>query len=74
MQLLPLDDLLKQKTECSYVLIVDTEGLRAPELDSLQSQKHDNELATFVIGLANVTLINIYGEVPGDMDDILHVL
>jgi len=28
-------------------------------------------LATFVIGLANVTLINIFGETPGDMDDIL---
>lgn len=70
-QLLPLDDALRQRTKCSYVLVVDTEGLRPPELDSLQTQKHDNELATFVIGLANMTLINIYGEVPGDMDDIL---
>ena len=71
LQLLPLDDELRRETECSYVLVVDTEGLRAPELDPLQTQKHDNELATFVIGLANMTLINIYGEVPGDMDDIL---
>ena len=71
MQLLPLDEQLEKKTDISYVLIVDTEGLRAPELDPLQTQKHDNELATFVIGLANMTLINIYGEVPGDMDDIL---
>ena len=72
MQLLPLSDELREKCEnCNYVLIVDTEGLRAPELDSQQTQKHDNELATFVIGLANVTLINIYGEVPGDMDDII---
>ena len=71
MQLLPLDDNLKEKTKCSYVIIVDTEGLRAPELDPAKTQKHDNELATFVIGLANMTLINIYGEVPGDIDDIL---
>ena len=71
MQLLPVSKELKRETECSYVLIIDTEGLRAPELDSDQMQKHDNELATFVIGLASVTLINIYGEVPGDMDDIL---
>ena len=71
MQLLPLDDNLKEKTKCSYVIIVDTEGLRAPELDPTKTQKHDNELATFVIGLANMTLINIYGEVPGDIDDIL---
>jgi hypothetical protein len=67
MQLLPVDK-NECECECDYVLVIDTEGLRAPELDSL---KHDNELATFVIGLANVTFINIYGEVPGDMDDIL---
>ena len=71
MQLLPLDQELKNRTKCSYVIIVDTEGLRAPELDPLKTQKHDNQLATFVIGLANMTLINIYGEVPGDIDDIL---
>ena len=71
MQLVPVDDELKQQTKCGYVMIVDTEGLRAPELNSIETQKHDNEIATFVIGLANSTLINIYGEVPGDMDDIL---
>ena len=71
MQLIPFDEDLHRQTKCSYMLVVDTEGLRAPELDSMQSLKHDNELATFVIGLADVTLINIYGEVPGDMDDIL---
>ena len=71
MQLLSLDEDFQHKTNCNFVLVVDTEGLRAPELDPLKTQKHDNELATFVIGLANMTLINIYGEVPGDMDDIL---
>ena len=72
MQLLPVCNEFKKETGCSYILIIDTEGLRAPELlDSGQRQKHDNELATFVIGLANVTLININGEVAGDMEDIL---
>ena len=71
MQLLPISDDLSDEIKCDYILVIDTEGLRAPELDSLQSQKHDNELATFVIGLANDTIINIYGEVAGDMDDIL---
>ena len=71
MQLIPFDDQLREETTCSYLLVVDTEGLRAPQLDHLNTQKHDNELATFVIGLANMTLINIYGEVPGEMDDIL---
>ena len=67
LQLLPLDEELRRETECSYVLVVDTRGLRSPELDPQQTQKHDNELATFVIGLANITLINIYGEVPYDI-------
>ena len=71
MQLLPIGKELREEVNCDFVLVIDTEGLRAPELDSEQTQKHDNELAAFVIGLANVTLINIYGEVPGDMDDIL---
>ncbi len=68
MQLLPLDNEMKDKTNCSHILIVDTEGLLAPELDPLKTQKHDNEFATFVIGLANST---VCGEVAGDMDDIL---
>ena len=73
MQLLPVEknSVSLQKSMCDYVLIVDTEGLRAPELSSSESFLHDNELATFVIGLADVAIINIYGEAPGDLNDIL---
>ena len=71
MQLVPLHRDLRKECKCDYFLLVDTEGLRAPELDAMQTQNHDNELATFVIGLANLTVINIYGETPGDLDDIL---
>ena len=69
-QILAIDNNLKQQIGCSHILIVDTEGLRAPELQ-LEGLKHDNELATFVIGLADATLINIFGETPGDLNDIL---
>ena len=71
-KLLPTSKELKKITNCQYILVVDTEGLRAPELQS--TMKHDNELATFAIGLANLTIINLYGEVPGDMDDILQTV
>ena len=75
MQLLPVKNhgvvSYDQKSMCDHVLIVDTEGLRAPELSSTESVLHDNELATFVIGLADVAIINIYGESPGDLNDIL---
>ena len=70
MQLLPIKTTC-QKSICDYVLIVDTEGLHAPELSSMETVLHDNELATFVIGLADVAIINIYGESPGDLNDIL---
>ena len=70
LQLLPVSS-QSSKGMCDYLLIVDTEGLRAPELALEQSNKHDNELATFVIGIADVTLINIFGEAPGDLNDIL---
>ena len=69
-QLLPLNNSLRQIIDCDYVLVVDTEGLRAPELQ-LEGLKHDNELATFVIGLADATIVSIFGETPGDLDDIL---
>ena len=71
MQLLPLDEELTRETRCSYVLVVDTEGLRAPTSDPSVIHEHDNMLATFVIGLADMTFINIMGETPGDMHDIL---
>ena len=76
-QLLPVQTISDQcvkKSMCDYVLIVDTEGLRAPELNSEELVSHDNELATFVIGLADVAIINIYGEAPGDLDDILQTV
>ena len=72
LQLVPVTNKsILSKSNCDYILIVDTEGLRAPELSSDESLKHDNELATFVIGIADLTIINIYGEAPGDLNDIL---
>ena len=73
MQLIPVHPSLHRKTGVQYFLLIDTEGLRAPELDRLAAFEHDNELATFVIGVANQTLINVYGEVAGEIDDILNV-
>ena len=71
-QLLSFDSDMHKQTDCDHILIIDTEGLHAPELHYEEQQKHDNELATLVIGLADLTIINIYGETPGgDMTDIL---
>ncbi|XP_008917714.2 interferon-induced very large GTPase 1 [Manacus vitellinus] len=73
MQLLPLDEELQQDMGFDYMLVVDTKGLCAPDRASKQSLNNDNELATFVIGISNMTLINIFGENPSDMQDVLQI-
>ncbi|XP_033739199.1 interferon-induced very large GTPase 1-like [Pecten maximus] len=55
-----------------FVLVVDTEGLRAPELSS-QKYQHDNELATMVLGMADITIVNIKGENTSEVNDILQI-
>ncbi|XP_032040428.1 interferon-induced very large GTPase 1-like [Aythya fuligula] len=73
MQLIKVDEKLQQDLNFDYLLVVDTEGLRAIEMANKQSLNHDNELATFVIGIGNVTLINIFGENPSEMQDVLQI-
>lgn len=55
-----------------YILVIDTEGLRAPELGH-QKYSHDNELATFVIGLGDITIVNIKGENTAEVKDVLQI-
>ncbi|XP_073731656.1 interferon-induced very large GTPase 1-like isoform X2 [Misgurnus anguillicaudatus] len=75
MQLIRVSEEMKQQLKFDYILVVDTEGLRAPELEGGRSSRnHDNELATFVVGLGNLTLINIFGENPSEMQDILQIV
>ncbi|XP_073669154.1 interferon-induced very large GTPase 1-like [Paramisgurnus dabryanus] len=75
MQLIRVSEEMKQQMKFDYILVVDTEGLRAPELEGGRSSRnHDNELATFVVGLGNLTLINIMGENPSEMQEILQIV
>nr|XP_055064968.1 interferon-induced very large GTPase 1-like [Misgurnus anguillicaudatus] len=74
MQLVKVSEEMKQQLKFDYILVVDTEGLRALELAGRSTRHHDNELATFVVGLGNLTLINIFGENPSEMQDILQIV
>ncbi|KAF3700493.1 Interferon-induced very large GTPase 1 [Channa argus] len=74
MQLVKVSEEMKKDFQFDYVLVVDTEGLRALELAGNTTLHHDNELATFVVGLGNMTLINIFGENPADMQDVLQIV
>lgn len=73
MQLIKVDAKLQEDVGFDYMLVVDTEGLRAIEMANKESLNHDNELATFVIGIGNMTLINIFGENPSEMEDVLQI-
>ncbi|XP_062398664.1 up-regulator of cell proliferation-like [Sardina pilchardus] len=65
---------LREELNCDFVLLIDTEGLKAPELAKLDgSYEHDNQLATFVIGLSDVTIINIAMENSSEMKDVLQI-
>ena len=69
--LIPVSDLLKSASNFDYVLIIDTEGLRGstdPEV-----RQHDNELATFAIGVADLTIVNIFGENYNEMKEFLEI-
>uniref|UniRef100_A0A672L591 VLIG-type G domain-containing protein n=1 Tax=Sinocyclocheilus grahami TaxID=75366 RepID=A0A672L591_SINGR len=74
MQLIRISDEMKTQMNFDYILVVDTEGLHALELAGRSIRDHDNELATFVVGLGNVTLINIFGENPSELQDILQIV
>ncbi|XP_062398293.1 up-regulator of cell proliferation-like isoform X2 [Sardina pilchardus] len=65
---------LREELKYDFVLLIDTEGLKAPELAKLDgSSEHDNQLATLVIGLSDVTIINIAMENSSEMKDVLQI-
>ncbi|XP_057201334.1 interferon-induced very large GTPase 1-like [Triplophysa rosa] len=74
MQLIRVSEDMKHQMKFDYILVVDTEGLRALQLSGKSTRHHDNELATFVVGLGHLTLINIFGENPSEMQEILQIV
>ncbi|XP_059415145.1 interferon-induced very large GTPase 1-like [Carassius carassius] len=74
MQLVKVSDEKKTQMNFDYILVVNSEGLGALEQSGRSTRDHDNELATFVVGLANQTLISIFGENPSEMQDILQTV
>lgn len=71
-RLLPVAD---KSLKFSELLIADSEGLRAPDIEFDKDNKHhDNQLATFVTGICNVLLINNMGESFYELRDILEMV
>ncbi|XP_061574094.1 up-regulator of cell proliferation-like [Cololabis saira] len=75
MLLIRLNEDVKIEFGCDFMVIIDTEGLKSPELAQLEhSYEHDNELATLVVGLSDITIINIAMENSTEMKDILQIV
>ncbi|XP_078477064.1 interferon-induced very large GTPase 1-like [Lampetra planeri] len=75
MQLLRIDNELTEELGFEFILVIDTEGLKALELSTLEnSYEHDNELATLAIGLSNATILNVKMENAEEMKDILQIV
>ncbi|KAJ8336658.1 hypothetical protein SKAU_G00378780 [Synaphobranchus kaupii] len=75
MVLIGVKEDFKRQLGCDYIMVIDTEGLKSPELAQLdESYEHDNELATLVVGLSDITVINIAMENCTEMKDILQIV
>ncbi|XP_031581687.2 up-regulator of cell proliferation-like [Oreochromis aureus] len=75
MLIIKINEDMKKVLNCDFMLIIDTEGLKSPELAQLDnSHEHDNELATLVVGLSDITIVNIAMENSPEMKDILQIV
>ncbi|XP_065447306.1 up-regulator of cell proliferation-like [Chrysemys picta bellii] len=75
MSLIKVAENFQQELGCDFILVIDTEGLKAPELAKPEdSYQHYNELATLVIGLSDIMIINMAMENATEMKDILQTV
>ncbi|KAM9147487.1 up-regulator of cell proliferation-like isoform 1-T1 [Pangshura tecta] len=74
MSLIKVAENFRQELGCEFILVIDTEGLKAPKLAKLEdSYRRDNELATLVIGLSDITIVNMSMENATDMKGVLQI-
>ncbi|XP_074854408.1 interferon-induced very large GTPase 1-like [Carettochelys insculpta] len=74
MTLIKVAENFQQELDYDFILVIDTEGLKASELATLEdSYAHDNELATLVIGLSDITLVNMITENVTETQGVLQI-
>ncbi|XP_039465303.1 up-regulator of cell proliferation-like [Oreochromis aureus] len=76
MLLIKINEDMKKVLNCDFMLIIDTEGLKSPEVAQLDNslENNDIELATLVVGLSDVTIVNIAMKNSTEMKDILQIV
>ncbi|XP_077303278.1 up-regulator of cell proliferation-like [Lithobates pipiens] len=74
MSLIKVEDSFKQKLDCDFLLVIDTEGLRASKLASEKERfEHDNALAAFIIGISDIVIFSLSSENPLDTINTLQM-
>nr|XP_006116486.2 up-regulator of cell proliferation-like [Pelodiscus sinensis] len=75
MSLVKVAETFQPDLACDFLLVIDTEGLKAPEPAKLEDgYQHNNELATLVFGLSDITLVNMAMENATEMQAVLQVV
>ncbi|KAL3891238.1 hypothetical protein ACJMK2_003501 [Sinanodonta woodiana] len=72
-QMLKVNDSERKGMKVDYILLVDTEGVRSPEMPEEIRRPRDNEITTFVVGLGQKTLINLMGENTTYLTEVLPI-
>ncbi|CAG8633012.1 9813_t:CDS:2, partial [Ambispora gerdemannii] len=74
MRLVFLEKKLCDELNVDAILLIDTEGLGAPEkVNDPEAERKDRLLATFAMGVSDLTLINVLGEYMRDLTEILQI-
>jgi GTPase Era involved in 16S rRNA processing len=74
MRLLFLDENMKKKLNFDAIILIDTEGLGAPEKQNeANAERKDRILATFAMGVSHLTIVNVLGEYMRDLTEILQI-
>ncbi|XP_061435665.1 uncharacterized protein LOC133360810 [Lethenteron reissneri] len=74
MRLLFLEKALGERLQTDAILLIDTEGLGAPEkVNDVEAEKKDRTLATFAMSVSNLTIINVLGEYMNSLTEILQI-
>ncbi|XP_051729227.1 interferon-induced very large GTPase 1-like [Ctenopharyngodon idella] len=74
MLLIGVSEEFRSELQCDYILVIDTEGLKSDLEKQTDSYEHDNELATVVVGLSDITIVNIAMENATEMKDTLQIV
>ena len=72
-QLLPIPA-EKRKNDYKYILLIDTKGLLSTDRDATDPHSGENELATLIFGLSDLTILNIMGAPKTVVGNLLQVV